>query len=326
MPKAQLIRVRPAGPWRFGPASGERRQTAVFAHSDTVYGAVSSAMARLELDGAWRKAQYEAVEPAVRFSSLYPFAGKTLFAVPPRDIWPPAASPRVRWKSARFVPLALIGDLLAGRGIREERWEVDFRSECLIAAGSQAPCRVALRRSAALDRLVAGAAGPHETACVEFAPGAGLWCVAVYRDEAAWTDWSPRVAAAFRLLGDSGIGGERGRGWGLAESVELQEAEFPQALLAESGPAAVRGYWLLSLFSPAAEDFVDWSAGSYSFVDRAGAETLSAPMAAEGSVIACQSDPVGAAVNVAGAAMQHPRWRAGFAVAVPLPAPVESAP
>jgi CRISPR type III-A-associated RAMP protein Csm4 len=326
MPRAQLIKIRPSGPWRFGPASGERRQTAVFAHSDTLYSAVAYAMARLDLDGEWRRAQYESIEPAVRFSSLFLFAGKTLFAIPPRDIWPPAASPRVRWKSARFVPLGLIGDLLAGRGIREERWEVDYRSECLIAAGSQAPCRIAVRRAAAIDRMAAGAAGPHETACIEFAPGAGLWCVAVYRDETAWTEWAERVVAAFRLLGDAGIGGERGRGWGLAESVEAQEGDFPQVLLPESGEAGRRGYWLLSLFSPAAEDFVDWSMGSYSFVDRAGVETLSAPMAAEGSVIGCQADPVGAAVNVASAAMQHPRWRAGFAVAVPLPAPAESAP
>jgi CRISPR type III-A-associated RAMP protein Csm4 len=321
MPNAQLIRIRPAGPWRFGPVSGERRETAVFAHSDTVYAAAGFAMAQLGLADEWRRAQWAAVDPAVRFSSLFPFAGRTLFVIPPRQFWPPAASPRVRWKAARFVPLAVVADLAAGRGIREERWEVDFHSECLIAAGSQAPCRIALRRAAAIDRVAAGAADPHETACLEFAPGAGLWCVATFRDPAAWEEWSRPVEAAFRLLADSGIGGERGRGWGLADSVEMQAGDFPQLLLPEFAGQKGRDYWLLSLFSPAAEDFVDWSTGAYTFVSRAGADTLSAPMTAEGSVIQCESAPVGAAVNLASPESRHPRWRAGFAVAVPLPPP-----
>lgn len=326
MPQAQLIKIRPNGPWRFGPASGDRRETAVFAHSDTIHSAVDFAMSRLGRESAWRKAQFESVEPAMRLSSLFPFAGRTLFAIPPRAVWPPSASPRVRWKAARFVPLGLIGDLLAGRGIHEERWEVDFRSECLIAAGSQAPCRIALRRGAAVDRMTAGETVPHETACVEFALNAGFWCVATYRDHEAWEEWAAPVVTAFRLLGDAGIGGERGRGWGLAEAVEVQPGEFPAILLPELGETVSREYWLLSLFSPAAEDFVNWAAGSYSFVQRAGVETLSASMAAEGSVIHCQTAPVGAAVNVAIPEMRHARWRAGFAVAVPLPVPVEPAP
>lgn len=323
MPNAQLIKIRPSGPWRFGPMSGDRGETAVFAHSDTLYSAVESAMARLGLGSSWRKAQWESVEPAVRLSSLFPFVGRTLYAIPPRAMWPPSASPRVRWKAARFVPLSLIGDLLAGQAIREERWEVDFRSACLIAAGSQAPCRISSRRAAAVDRFSPAAAEAHETACVEFAPNAGLWCVATFRDDASWDEWARPVEAAFRLLADCGIGGERGKGWGLAESLDFQAGDFPGLLLPDLPAASSGEYWLLSLFSPAAEDFVDWSGGSYSFVPRGGVDTMAASMTVEGSVIVCSSAPVGAAIDMTQPPMKHPRRRAGFAVAVPLPAPPE---
>jgi CRISPR type III-A-associated RAMP protein Csm4 len=175
-----------------------------------------------------------------------------------------------------------------------------------------------------VDRIAAGAIDPHETACVEFAPNAGLWCAATFRDDAALDEWARPVEAAFRFLADAGLGGERGKGWGLAESVEFQPGEFPQMLLPDWGETATREYWLLSLFSPAAEDFVDWSAGAYSFVQRAGVDTLAAPMTAEGSVIVCQSAPVGAAIDAMQPSMKYPRRRAGFAVAIPLPAAAEA--
>ena len=85
------------------------------------------------------------------------------------------------------------------------------------------------------------------------------------------------------------FGGERARGWGHAESPEFIEGSLPGMILPEQSgaPAAVseaetspvaetiatepaRGYWLLSLFSPAAEDSVDWNRGNYCVVARSG--------------------------------------------------------
>ena len=51
-------------------------------------------------------------QPAVCFSSCFPFLDEIGFVVPPRTIWPPTRRPpcraRVRWKSARFVPLGVV--------------------------------------------------------------------------------------------------------------------------------------------------------------------------------------------------------------------------
>ncbi len=79
------------------------------------------------------------------------------------------------------------------------------------------------------------------------------------------TDWEERVKSALRLLADSGFGGERSRGWGRASEPEFSDAA---SLFGEAGhPGA---WWMLSLYSPHAEDTVDWSRGDYAIVTRAG--------------------------------------------------------
>jgi hypothetical protein len=47
MSQGLLIRLRPTGPWRIGPDSGVRDRVDRVFHSDSLYSAVSSAMAQL---------------------------------------------------------------------------------------------------------------------------------------------------------------------------------------------------------------------------------------------------------------------------------------
>ena len=42
-----VVKLRPAGPWRIGPDSGARNRVDFIYHSDSLYSAVTSAMARL---------------------------------------------------------------------------------------------------------------------------------------------------------------------------------------------------------------------------------------------------------------------------------------
>src|SRR5436305_13031258 len=98
MPSGLLIRLRPIGPWRIGPDSGDRDRVDRIFHSDSLYSAVTSAMASLELLEPWLDATARSATPAVRFSSCFPFQGDTLYVAPPRNLWPPPASSKVRWK------------------------------------------------------------------------------------------------------------------------------------------------------------------------------------------------------------------------------------
>src|ERR1700722_8791129 len=279
-----IVKLRPLGPLRIGPDSGARDRVDTVYHGDSLYSAVTGAMLALGQMEEWLDATARNAGGAeVRFSSCYPFHGDTRFVAPPKTLWPPIASAKVRWKGAKFIPLPLV-EILANGGLPEEdRWSVDGASECLVPHGRVAPFRIGLRSSAAVDRLGAGIE-PHATGCLEFHSGAGLWAAIWFADEAAQGRWRAPVEAALRLLADSGFGGERSRGWGRTEAPEFQDGMLPDLILPAIapptpspetenfwvGPAGPQSYWLLSLFAPAVEDEIDWERGSYSLVERGG--------------------------------------------------------
>lgn len=342
---ALLVRLRPTTPWRLGPDSGARDRVDPICHSDTLYSAVCSAMEQLGLLAGWLEATAARTQPSeVRFTSCFPFLGDSLFVTPPRHLWPAPPSSKVRWKGARLVPLQAVETLVAGETLSEDEWVVDGASGCLLPMAARAslrgPYRCVNRPAVAVDRITGCAIEPHSTACLEFCEGAGLWCVAAFADEEVFARWREPVQSAFRLLADTGIGGERSRGWGRSESPEFTEGHLPDLVLkagfepppaAETGEPAPRpetAWWLLSLFSPAAEDQVDWRRGEYAVATRGG--RIESPagwgdlkravrMVAEGSVLFAAEPPAGAAPDVAPEGFPHPVYRAGFAVAIPIP-------
>jgi CRISPR type III-A-associated RAMP protein Csm4 len=322
------VRFRPVGPWRFGPDSGARDRVDLIYHSDALFSAVCSAMSQLGLMEDWLQATAASPdEPAVRFSSFFPFIGDTLLVVPPRSLWPPPDSTKIRYKGAHFVPMPVIESLLSEKAMDEDRWAVDGESECLVLANQgRGPFKVALRSSAGVDRMSNAAVEVHSTACLEFTRAGGLWTIVQFADEAAASRWQAPVRSALLLLADSGFGGERSRGWGRSEAPEWQSWRPPQA--AASDQPTDHAHWLLSLYTPAEDDAVDWKRGNYATVSRRGRIESSARwgdpkqptmMIAEGSVLLASNELRGAASNIAPDGFPHPVYRAGFAVTVPIP-------
>lgn len=333
-----LIRLRPTGPWRMSGDSGRKDELNVIFPADRVYSAVSAACAQLgELDAWLAATSGEATKdgslPAVRFTSMFPFFGRQLYAPPPVTLWPPPqASTRMQWDAAKLIPLGVIDELLAGESFKEDRWEVDGLSGCLLPSGSQTPFRERTRSTAPVDRLSGASERSYDTGCIEFNQGGGLWLLAVYAGEDARNRWETTIRAAFRLLADSGFGGERSRGWGRSEQPEYLSGHFPQILLdnvADPGTTeGEHGHWLLSTFVPASTDHVDWKSGFYHLKRRNGrveshagwgAEKKSLNMVREGSVLVAEGLLQGAAVDVAPEGFAHPVWRAGYAVAAVIP-------
>ncbi len=334
-----IVRLRPVGPWRLGPDSGARDRVDRVLHSDRLYSAVSWAMGRMGLLEEWVAAAFRGPGgPAVRFSSCFPALDELLFAPPPRNLWPPLASAKLRWKGARFVPLTLVRRLLAEDTPDEDRWIVDGLSECLLPSDRpRGPFRPSLRSNIAVDRLM-GNIEAHATACVEFSDGAGMWAAAAFAGEEARLRWSEPVRAAFRLLAESGFGGRRSHGWGRCAMPDFVDGLLPDLILppppspsvgeGESTPApSESAFWLLSLFSPSPEDVVYWDRGSYSLVTRGGRVESPASwgalkklsrMVAEGSVLLADAPVRGVAQNVAPDGFPHPVYRAGFAFAIPI--------
>ena len=334
---ALLAKLRPSGPWRVGPDSGDRLRVGRVLHSDALYSALTQAFIPLGQLDAWLEATAMHAEGAqVRLSSCFPFGptenGDTLFLPPPATHWPPPDSLRIRWKSANYVPPTAIWQLLSGKPLIEEHWVVDGVSECLLPVirnvAAASPFRVSIRSRAAVDRLGQGVE-PHQTACLEFSKGAGIWIAFSFADKEAEARWSPALKGALKLIADSGLGGERSSGWGRFEQPEFADGELGTLLFGSryKAPEEVTGHWLLSLFSPAADDRVDWQQGNYRVVARTGRVESSAgwgapkranQMIAEGGVLVAPVAPKGAARDVAPAGFAHPVYRAGFALTLPI--------
>ncbi len=325
-----LVKLRPSRPWRIGPASGARDRVDLIYHSDTLFSAVTHAMrllGRLEywLEVTARRAPGDG-GPLVGFSSMFPFFGDTLYVTPPRHIWPPAPSVRVHYAGARFIPLALVESIFAGKPLQDDRWTVDGVSQCLVPNGKSGPFRIAVRSSAAVDR-VTGDSEPHRTACLEFTPKSGLWFAVSFADDITRGQWVDPVRAAIRLLADSGFGGERSRGWGRAHTPEFRDGKLPH-LVYRGTTLGENAHWMLSLVAPAESDQVDWTRGNYSTTVRGGRVDSSSGAGApkklltlieEGSVLAAATLE-GSAPDVAPDGFAHPVYHAAWAFSISVPA------
>lgn len=329
MNPGMIVRLRPAGPWRIGPGSGARNGVDHVLHSDSLYSAVTNAVAEIDWIEEWLMATAEAgAAPQVRFSSCFPYQRDTLYVPPPRTLWPPHTAGKVRWQGAQFAPVSIVQRLLTGQTIDEDRWAVDGATGCVLPTDRPlvGPFRTALRTSAAVDRLTGETAG-HSSACLEFAPDSGLWCAVSFSDEEARERWAGVLKGAFRLLADSGIGGERSRGWGRAEEPVFKDGTLPGLIVDASQNGSEQGWWLLSVFSPGEDDRVDWSRGSYSLLTRSGriesragwgAQKQASRVVAEGAVLVSPGAPGGAALNVAPEGFAHPVYRYGYALSIPI--------
>ena len=332
MPSALTVRFRPAGLWRIGPDNGARTRTDRVFHSDSLFSALTLAMSDLGWVDEWIAATAESQVPAVRLSSCFPFSQNGLLIQPPRTVWPPSQTGKVRWKAARFVPLSLVSTLLKDEDLKEEQWAVDPVSECLVPVNRHGaappPFRVVMRSTSAVDRVSGASESSDTVAALQFAPGAGLWFVAVFEDDAARETWEPRLRSAAILLADSGVGGGRSRGWGRSRRPHFERGEWPALVGGRRADEGETAWWMVSLFSPSESDQVDWNRGNYSIVVRAGrVESRSAwgdlkpasRLVAEGSVLLSGAPPSGTARNVSPAELPHPVYRSGIGLAVPIP-------
>ena len=333
MNPALLVRLRPTTPWRIGPDSGSRDQVASILHSDALYAAVCQAMGQLGLFEEWLNATARPhSEPAVRFSSAFPFQRGLLFVPPPEGLWPPppvagGQPAKLRLKGASLVPLDAVASLLRGGTLSEDDWVVDAHSGCLLPSVSRAatgPFRLLRRSFVAVDRPTGGSSEPWTTACLQFAPGSGLWAAIQFSSPQTYAVWGPSIRTAFRLLSDNGIGGLRSRGFGRFRIPEFQAGTLPELLLpGYQPPRDTRAWWMLSLFSPHSADGVHWDAGRYSLVTRSGRSAAgglksSSRLVREGSVLISDSAPRGAVQDVTPPGAAHPVARAGYAVALPI--------
>ena len=76
MSSGLLIRLKPVGPWRIGPDSGDRDRVDRIYHSDSLYSAVTSAMGRLGMLDEWLEATARSSETSGAFQLVFPLPGR----------------------------------------------------------------------------------------------------------------------------------------------------------------------------------------------------------------------------------------------------------
>lgn len=329
--KALLVRWKPTAPWRIGDDSGSREVSAGVLHSDTLYAAVCSAMQSFGWLAEWLDATARAQSPAAVFTSAFPWQGDQIYFPAPLPLWPPKGAGR-RVRSATFLPVGVLRNLLQGLPVEEAKWAPDSASGCLLFADRAhrgGPFRHALRTRVSIDRL-SNLNGPvNKIGAVEFTENAGLWNAVSFKDEQARTDWRARLVSCFRYLADTGIGGNRSCGWGKSATPSFDDRHIESLIWPEAPTLeGVRAWWSLSLLHPATSDSIDWSRGGYRLLDRAGriesseqwgSQKKKVAMISEGSVLVASEKPIGSAPDSAPEGFPHPVYKNGFAVTIEIP-------
>ncbi|WP_322797779.1 type III-A CRISPR-associated RAMP protein Csm4 [Thermoflexus sp.] len=226
--REEIVYLDPRGAFHLGERGIGLEETAPFLHADTLYAALGTAWAMLFGEGA-RQAELFGPEPPVLISSAFPFAGPVRFY--PRPYLPARELPPDRsLKDVAFVSEELLRRMLEGAPVGEVEsihegtaWLTPEEAEGLRAAfrlraleGERFWARGRIPR-VTLDLLTQTSSLWHFGRLVFREPGpeptarAGLFFRVRYRRP----ELADRFRAAVRLLGDTGIGGDRSAGHGL---------------------------------------------------------------------------------------------------------------
>jgi len=231
-------RLRFRAPLHVGERGVGQEVTRAHVPADTLFSAICSTWRELygleDLEGALLPA-FRGERAPFLLTSAFPYAGDVRFF--PRPLVRLRIEDQKALRRARFVSEAVFAEILRGetppfnRGLcvnggavwvsREEkaaltRWTDDASGEIALWKQTVAP-RVTL------DRITSASEIRHFGRLL-FAEGCGLWFAAKL-DEV----WRDRFEGALRLLGDSGLGGERGAGHGLFTFDRFSDVPLPDA-------------------------------------------------------------------------------------------------
>lgn len=365
MMQALALNLVPRGAFHLGERGVGAEETTELAHSDTLFSALCWAWRLLYGETSLTQEllpSFDNGPPPFVLSSALPYAGPVRFW--PRSAslpWEMSDEERRVLKRVRYVSTAIFRQLVAAQQppgdptlIQDgQLWlSTDELNQLL-------PTGLDLRRAAAFTRQKAALGEYEKPTQTEYAPPATrLWEVAeaphvtldrvssaseifhvgdvrfakgcgpyvLVRFLADETAWRSRLLAAFRVMGDEGLGGRRSTGRGQFD-LEVEDISIPEG----DGERAV----LLSLLNPTGDETLHllpdepWVA--YSLIARRGwvysdqARNLwrkRVTMLAEGSVVARPADehPPGRLVRVLkeGDAVPHNVYRYGYGFLVPL--------
>ncbi len=316
-------------PLHLGRRGIELKKTEVSIPADTLFSAIcqtwrtffgEESLVQDFLEG------YKNAEPFL-LTSAFPFAGSLQFFPKPLRQIEVSDDNRKGSKRVCFVSEKRFNQIVGGEQIKfnqedlinngkiwihpDERSAINFLgdSENSIVWQTDVKPRVTVDRRSSASAI-------WHVGSVKFNPNCGLWFAAKY-DEAKT---QARVETLLRVLGDTGIGGERNAGYGLFD-LEVGCFAYVQDDMNSEGAQFVT----LSPICPRdAEELGALIQGnvSYTLSERSG--WISSPdashlrrnrvwMFAEGSVLAGRDKQVGRLIDLRPDLCPHPVWRYGYA-------------
>ena len=270
-------------------------------------------------------------------TSAFPYAGpvrffpKPLARLPHLTVGPDGEK---AFKRIRFVSEAVFAALVTGRALTfdtahcingQTAWVTAAEQQQLTDWWDDQTGDIVLWKKATVPRVtldrVTSASELWHLGETRFAAGAGLWFAAAF-NAGHGDELRCRFMACLRVLGDTGLGGERGAGRGLFDVCEPETQSLP-----ETDPAG--RFVTLSPFCPRTADELAYATGddaAYDLIPRRGWVTSPEAgnlrrkmiwMFAEGSVLTGEpSTRPGRLVNVKPDVCPHDVWRYGFAFPV----------
>jgi CRISPR-associated protein Csm4 len=364
MMQALALNLVPRGAFHLGERGVGVEETTELAHADTIFSALCWAWRLLYGETSLTQEllqPFEKGHPPFLLSSALPYAGPVRFWPRPASLpWEMSDEERRVLKRVRYVSTGIFRQLVAAQQppgdpklIQDgQLWlSTDELNQLLPTGLDLRRVTVFMRQRAALSyekptqteyappstRLWEVSEAPHVTldrvssaseifhvGDVRFAEGCGPYVLVRFLAEEA--AWRPRLLAAFRVMGDEGLGGRRSTGRGQFD-LEEEDLSIPQG----DGDRAI----LLSLLNPTEDETLrllpdePWVA--YSLITRRGwvysdqARNLwrkRVTMLAEGSVVArpAHDRPPGRLVPVLekGGKIPHNVYRYGYGFLVPM--------
>ena len=260
-------------------------------------------------------AQYEIDEPFL-LTSAFPFAGDSRFFPKPLiDLDVNADDDRKKLKKVRYLSEKRFHQIVNGESIAFDPDDLINDGQLWTHDDDRCPptaWQTDKRPRVTLDRQSSASEIWH-LKVVKFEEGCGLWFDAKFEAEETQT----RIETILRVLGDTGIGGERSAGYGLFD-YRSQPAE------PESESEASR-FVTLSPVCPRNADELDGlirgdvgytleeRSGWIGSAEGSGLRRQQVWMFAEGSVLAGNGVQVGRLVDLKPDACPHPVWRYAYA-------------
>jgi CRISPR-associated protein Csm4 len=268
-------------------------------------------------------AQYETGEPFL-LTSAFPFAGDLRFFPKPLGIKSEirfSDDDRKNLKKVRFVSEKRFRQIVNGELIASNRGDLINNDDLIndeeiwVHDDDKSPPTVWQTHTiprVTLDRQSSASEIWH-LKNVKFRKGCGLWFTAKFEAEETRT----RIETLLRVLGDTGIGGERSAGYGLFD-LDSEPAE------PESDKQTDRFVTLSPICPRDADELERLIQGDvgYALVERSGWISSSEAsymrrqqvwMFAEGSVLQGNGSRIGRLVDLKPDSCPHPVWRYGYA-------------